>query len=83
MSKFEFHPMWPDATDEQKWEQVYFWREAELNASDWTQLEDAPLTSQEKQEWSDYRQHIRDLPELFIDIKELEINEKPKGKKKK
>jgi len=80
---FKFNSDFTEATDEQKWRQVALWREAELNASDWTQLEDAPLTISEKKEWADYRQHIRDLPETFNDIKDLEINEKPKGKKKK
>lgn len=34
-----------------------------LTNCDWTQLMDAPLTTQQKNEWSAYRQILRDLPE--------------------
>lgn len=33
-----------------------------LLMSDWTQLADAPLTEEQKQAWSVYRQELRDLP---------------------
>ena len=33
-----------------------------LAGSDWTQLEDAPLSDEEKTEWTTYRQSLRDLP---------------------
>lgn len=35
-----------------------------LSASDFTQLADAPFSSAEKTEWREYRQYLRDLPEL-------------------
>lgn len=38
-------------------------RDALLSESDWTQLQDAPLTEQELQAWREYRQHLRDVPE--------------------
>jgi hypothetical protein len=56
---FTFNPMYPDATNEQKWEQIKFWRNAQLAASDWTQLTDAPV---DKTAWAFYRQALRDLP---------------------
>jgi len=56
---FTFHPAFPDATNEQKWEQIKLWRNAELNRTDWTQLEDAPVN---KAAWATYRQALRDLP---------------------
>lgn len=56
---FIFNPMFPDATNEQKWEQIKLWRNAELAASDWTQLPDAPV---DKTSWATYRQALRDLP---------------------
>jgi uncharacterized protein YjiS (DUF1127 family) len=34
-----------------------------LTECDWTQLSDAPLTAGKKQEWQEYRQALRDLPE--------------------
>ena len=56
---FQFNPMYPDATNEQKWEQIKLWRNAKLAQSDWTQLPDAPV---DKAAWATYRQALRDLP---------------------
>lgn len=56
---FQFNPMFPDATNEQKWEQIKLWRNAQLAASDWTQVADAPV---DKAAWATYRQALRDLP---------------------
>ena len=33
-----------------------------LKESDWTQVNDCPLSDLKKQEWSTYRQELRDLP---------------------
>jgi len=56
---FTFNPIYPDATNEQKWEQIKLWRNSELAKSDWTQLTDAPV---DKAAWATYRQALRDLP---------------------
>ena len=56
---FTFNPAFPDATNEQKWEQIRLWRDAKLAASDWTQTLDAPV---DKAAWATYRQALRDLP---------------------
>jgi hypothetical protein len=56
---FQFNPVFPDATNEQKWEQIKLWRNIELSKSDWTQLPDAPV---DKAAWATYRQALRDLP---------------------
>jgi len=56
---FFFNPLYPEATNEQKWGQIRQWRNAELAASDWTQLEDSKA---DKAEWATYRQLLRDLP---------------------
>jgi hypothetical protein len=56
---FQFNPAFPDATNEQKWEQIKLWRNAKLAQSDWTQLPDAPV---DKSAWATYRQALRDLP---------------------
>ena len=57
---FNFNPLFPDATNEQKWEQIKLWRNAELVRTDWTQLADVPV---DKAAWATYRQALRDLPE--------------------
>jgi hypothetical protein len=56
---FNFNPFYTDATDAQKWQQIRNWRDAELAASDWTQLPDASV---DKAAWATYRQALRDLP---------------------
>jgi hypothetical protein len=56
---FIFNPMYPDATNEQKWDQIKNWRNAKLAASDWTQVADAPV---DQAAWATYRQALRDLP---------------------
>lgn len=56
---FNFNPLFPDATDEQKWEQIRLWRNAELVRTDWTMISDAPT---DKVAWAAYRQALRDLP---------------------
>lgn len=56
---FQFHPAYPDANNEQKWEQIKLWRNFKLAESDWTQLPDAPV---DKAAWATYRQALRDLP---------------------
>jgi hypothetical protein len=56
---FAFNPAFPDATNDQKWEQIKLWRNTELIRTDWTQLADAPV---DKAAWATYRQALRDLP---------------------
>lgn len=56
---FNFNPLFPDATNEQKWEQIRLWRNAELVRTDWTMISDAPT---DKTAWAEYRQALRDLP---------------------
>ena len=56
---FTFHPDFPDATPDQKWEQIRLWRNAELVATDWAMISDAPT---DKTAWAEYRQALRDLP---------------------
>lgn len=56
---FQFNSLFPNASNEAKWEQIKLWRNAELTASDWTQLPDAPV---DKTAWANYRQALRDLP---------------------
>lgn len=38
-------------------------RNARLTACDWTQMPDAPLTSEQRTAWAVYRQALRDVPE--------------------
>jgi hypothetical protein len=47
-------------------------RDSNLYACDWTQLGDSPLTENKKQEWSVYRQELRDLPQNQPSLTSLE-----------
>ena len=73
--RFTFNSEYPDATNEQKLEQIRLWRNAELAQTDWTQLSDAPV---DKDAWAQYRQELRDLPNV-IDVNDAELPSKPNG----
>jgi hypothetical protein len=75
MSVFEFNPVFPDATDDQKIDQVRLWRNAELVRTDWTQVADAPVNASA---WAVYRQALRDLP-ATIDIADPVLPDPPGG----
>lgn len=44
-----------------QWQIVRGQRNAKLAASDWTQLDDTPLTNIKKQEWAAYRHAVREV----------------------
>lgn len=46
-----------------EWSRMRGSRNGRLRACDYTQLPDAPLTTQEKTNWASYRQMLRDLPQ--------------------
>lgn len=45
-------------------------RNRHLNSSDWRVLPDSPFTPEQRQQWIDYRQALRDLPDT-IDLELL------------
>jgi hypothetical protein len=51
-------------------------RDALLADCDWTQIPDAPLTTEQKQAWQTYRQELRDLPDT-VDINNIIYPTKP------
>lgn len=52
----------PDGDDEQRAANMRAQRNRLLNASDWTQTLDAPLTDEQRAAWATYRQALRDAP---------------------
>lgn len=72
--KFEFNPEFPNATNEQKWEQFRLWRKIELARTDWTQLADSPA---DKVAWATYRQALRDLPNQGANAEDIIMPKKP------
>ena len=73
---FTFNPIYPDATNEQKWNQIKLWRNAELARTDWTMHSDAPT---DKTAWAEYRQALRDLPTQSDDAEEIVFPNQPEG----
>jgi hypothetical protein len=56
------------------WERIRNWRNAELKATDWTQILDSQC---DKTSWADYRQNLRDLPETVSDPAEIVFPKPP------
>lgn len=52
-------------------------RNALLRDSDYTQLSDAPLTNEKKDEWVEYRQTLRDIPQTYEKIEDIIWPQKP------
>ena len=55
-------------------ERFRLWRNAELVACDWTQVEDSTA---DKAAWAKYRQALRDLPASNKDPKKIKFPTKP------
>lgn len=53
--------------DDAAWALLRSERRLRLEATDWTQMPDAPLTSPQKAAWTAYRQALRDLPSSTTD----------------
>lgn len=59
------------------WDEIRQERDALLAVSDWTQIADAPLSAEDQQQWADYRQDLRDLPQDFENPGDVVFPEKP------
>lgn len=53
-------------TTEKIYEMARKRREIELGTSDWTQLPDSALSTEQKQAWATYRQALRDVPSQVV-----------------
>lgn len=47
------------------WEPIRLKRDRLIRDTDWTQMPDAPLTSEKKAEFTAYRQALRDIPQTY------------------
>jgi hypothetical protein len=63
--------------DEYKWNIIRTYRGTLLTQSDWTQLGDAPFTTEQKDAWTAYRQALRDLPQDYANANDVFFPEKP------
>jgi len=55
-------------------ERFRLWRNAELSATDWTQVADSTA---DKTAWATYRQALRDLPASNTDPKQIKFPSRP------
>ena len=58
----EWTPYEPPA---KTWDDIRVERNTLMSACDWTQLPDAVLTFDRRQDWQDYRQALRDIPQIY------------------
>lgn len=56
---------WENGKVDRKWVTLREERNNKLNATDWTQMSDAPTAG--KAAWATYRQELRDLPTITSD----------------
>lgn len=59
------------------WNNIRSVRNRLLSDSDWTQLNDVPLTVEMVQKWAEYRQELRDITQTFDDPDFVIFPEKP------
>ena len=64
-------------TLQEKWDIIRSVRNDLLGQTDWTQLADAPISEALKEDFIDYRQALRDLPQSFDTPEEVIIPELP------
>ena len=69
-----FHENADEVPNEYFFERFRNWRNAELAASDWTQVADSQA---DKAAWAAYRQALRDLPAQNKDPKKIKFPTKP------
>lgn len=60
-----------------KWEDIRAERDSLLAACDWTQLRDCRLSEEKIEEWTEYRQALRDLPQTYDTPDELIFPQPP------
>ena len=53
------------------WSTIRLQRNELLKQSDWTQVNDCPLSDSKKQEWATYRQSLRDLPATYQSVNNI------------
>lgn len=63
----EVQPDYEQKIIEQAWEELRSKRNSLLQSSDFTQLNDCPLSDELKINWAQYRQQLRDLPDNTLD----------------
>ena len=58
-------------------DQLRKYRDRKLSESDWTNLQDSPITGSKLTEWQTYRQNLRDITDSYSNIQEVVWPTKP------
>lgn len=58
----------PAPSDEELLKDMRERRNKLLLATDWTQMNDSPLSAEDREKWKVYRQALRDMPETSINL---------------
>jgi hypothetical protein len=61
----------PQVTDEDKMCELKILRNNMLRRTDWTVLPDSPFTEEQRTQWKEYRQALRDIPEHYSNCDEV------------
>jgi len=71
----------PTANDieQMEWAAIRTKRNNLIKATDYTQLNDSPLTVEKKAEFSTYRKALRDLPQMYANTTEVVWPKKPEA----
>lgn len=69
--------IYPQITNEHKWNLIKQYRNELLSRCDWTQLPDVPLTIEEKLIWQSYRQELRDITNNFTNPDDVVFPSEP------
>jgi len=63
--------------DEVKWDRIRTKRNQLLGESDYIMFPDITITAEKKEEWTTYRQSLRDIPQTFSNPDDVTYPDKP------
>ena len=69
---------WLENKNNEAWRKIRKERNKLLKDSDYIMVSDAPITAEKKEEWTTYRQSLRDIPQDYDSPDEVVYPTKPK-----
>ena len=68
---------WEECEDRVIWQEARAIRDQRLRDSDWTAVTDTVLSEAEQTAWAEYRQELRDIPQIYDDVDDVVWPESP------
>ena len=68
---------WLENKTNEAWRKIRKERNQLLKDSDYIMVSDAPITAEKKEEWTTYRQSLRDIPQTFSNPDDVTYPDKP------